>query len=70
MRKLILLTILSLVVTAVSANQSSSELFLDDLPVIDKDPNELFALAVKYEHAEGFPDDKTKAAELDCEAAR
>lgn len=70
MRKLILLIILSLVVTAVSANQSSSELFLDDLPVIDKDPNELFALAVKYEHAEGFPEDKTKAAELYCEAAR
>jgi TPR repeat protein len=70
MRKLILLTILSLVITAASANQSSSELFLEDLPVIDKDPNELFALAVKYEHAEGFPEDKTKAAELYCEAAR
>lgn len=69
MRKLILITVLSFIITTALANQNSSELF-SDFQVVKKDPNELLALAVKYEHAEGFPEDKTKAAELYCEAAR
>lgn len=41
-----------------------------DLSTLDNSANALFMMAVKYEHAEGIPQDKEEAVELYCQAAR
>lgn len=69
LRKLILLMTLILGAGAAAANSDLPQV-LSDSRMIRDDPGELLALAVKYEHAEGFPKDREKAAELYCQAAR
>lgn len=69
MRKLIVLMSLMLWTSAAMATNNPPEILSDSM-IAEDDPGELVALAVKYEHAEGFPQDREKAAELYCQAAK
>lgn len=52
------------------ANDSPLAADTSDLPTVDDSANVLFMMAVRYEHAEGVPQDKEEAVELYCQAAR
>lgn len=69
MRKLIVLMSLIFSAGVAIANERLSEVLFEVMMTVD-DPKELVALAVKYEHAEGFPQDREKAAALYCQAAK
>jgi soluble lytic murein transglycosylase-like protein len=69
LRKLILLMTLMFWAGAAVANSDLPQVLSDSM-VTGNDPGELVALAVKYEHAEGFPRDRERAAGLYCRAAR
>lgn len=69
MRKLIVLMSLIFSTGGAIANEHLSEVLFEAMMTLD-DPKELVALAVKYEHAEGFPQDREKAAALYCQAAK
>lgn len=70
MQKLIVLTSLILCTTATLANDSLLDVLSEAMIANEEDPHKLVILAAKYEHAEGLPMDREKAAELYCRAAK
>jgi hypothetical protein len=68
-KSLLALAIWALMVSNAGAGD---KMFLDSPDVIEilNNPAALVAMAVKYEHAEGVPQDYSKATELYCRAAR
>ena len=68
--KLLVLMFGAVLTTGIMADNNKLAADISELNVVSGGANALYMLAVRYEHAEGIPQDKQEAVELHCQAAK